>query len=432
MDTIIGLTQEEIDLIVKPKKVRNSLGKSQSRLYDETGISDSTINNYEKFSNPISEKMYQRFKTIPQIKDVPYKPDEITKYKEQMYLKMNRLNYNDAEAVRSEIKRLQNCVEYCFDDDLIAYCSIFIAIYHYMLKEKDECEAIVSSLDKKIFTDLHWRWYSLLMGMIKHDKWEYIEVMDMYSKANELSIKLGIDNKTLIFKMGYCLTEMGYPYQANELLLSLTLEDVSFIFYINDFPYKKFVILNYSKTGKGERALDLLDAIYRNFDWENEDNKHILINMYITYGQVHDNLGNEEKALDYFNLSLNLYAEKNEAWLATTCLKLTVLRSYKPDDILINELEEAREIAKKNNFCFWYEWLNAIYHSLNFDKKASLGHFIHTSIPKISGYGRIELVVKFREWLIDFYAPGSYKEATKQYKEIAKLKKMIFEGEIIS
>jgi len=426
-----NLTIEDIMRATKLRKFRDFIKIGQEIMSVRLDVTIGTVAGYETLLNPVSKNVYKKFKTFKEVQGIPFNFKEIDEYKKEAYQIQEEMNYSKKEDVRAEIKRLENCITWCFDDGLINYCNIFIGIYRYMLGEKKECDDIISNLNKEVFGDEHYHWYYRLTGMIAHDKRHYIETIKTYHDADALSTKLGIDNKKLTYKLGYAYTETGYPVQGQEYLNRLKPKEIRFIFYRDSFPYYKFSAINYAKTSTSDEALKLLNSYEKSLNDEDKDNKPLLINLNNAFGQVYYYLDNDEKALHHYNLALDLHEHKDEWFLATMCYKLMVQRRFKVKDISLDELKETIEIAEKDSF--WYDWLNAIYHSLHLHDKESIKYLTKISIPKMTTiYGRPEIIIEIRKWLADFYVPNSYKEATKQYKEIDKLRVKILKGELLS
>jgi len=426
------LTPENEALVLKMEKTRNLFGDTQEEFAERMDLAHNSIHLYESLKRHVSTKTYRRFKEIEEIRDIPYKSDEIAEYKKQAQLKIKTINYKNKDEVLAEIEILRHCVKWCFDDDLINFCYLIIALYYFMINKKEEYEAILSLLDKSVFTDEHYYRHSSLMGTIFHKDWWYSDTQNMYLKARYHGKNIGMDVAWLDYRIGYSYTEMGYPHQALYYLEGVDYQYLlSVISYSGIVSYNKFLAVNYAKTGRGDKALELLNNTDRQLVIENKNDNRSFINLKKAFGQVHQILDNKEEALQYYNSALGLYTDKSESYLEAICLKTTLLRGFKIEDISLDELSEAIEIAEKDGF--WYDWLNAIYYSLKLDDKASLGYFIHTSIPKMTRYGRPELVIEFRKWLIEHYKTvPSYKSITEQHEEIDKIRVKILKGELIS
>ena len=428
------IVTEKLKVWEKVKFIRNTLGLSRDKVAELSGLSHTTINNYETGAYPI-DKSLPRIKKAMGIEDIPLTDDEIVAYKKNMYSANISINYSDIKAVNETICKLARCAKLSFDGDLQNLCDLFQAIYTFKIGEKEEHDKLMESLlnRKHTFTNEHFYWYYRCLGFVEHLAYNYKDAYSMYRKADEHGRNLGLDFqlnfKTLHYNMCYCSTEMDYPILPIKHLDKVRSKDFSLLRLDSEIAAKRFLAISYSKLGRTDEALEILEDCLGYALREKKYDRLQIGWTYLQIGRVYQDAGDFDKALENFDKAVKYYDHDSEAYLAYLCYRATLLRSHNCDNKVKECLDKGLLIATKGTL--WYEWLMAIKHSTTLDDKASIKTLEGTYIPSLLRYGKHMLVKNLYEWLSNHYQQSNmYKSALEYTTRAKKIYEQLMRGDL--
>jgi tetratricopeptide (TPR) repeat protein len=222
---------------------------------------------------------------------------------------------------------------------------------------------------------------------------------------------------------------MDYPYLAVEYLEKVKINEVDTFIVRYGIVTQKRLAISYSKLGRTEKALELLQNCLRYVIEEKRGDKLTLGGVYRDIGRVYQDAGIINKALENFDVASQHFDKKSEAYQMCLCYKATLLRSNNRINEAMKCVDEGLPITTKGTL--WHESLTAIKHSLNLEEKASREYLEWTSIPKLLEYGKHLLVMKCYEWLSSFYRGNKKHKPTHIYiQKATKIYKQLMEGDL--
>ena len=416
--------------IKKLRTIRKARDMTQLQLAVEMGYNASTVDNYENERNRISAKVYKAFKVATGTVDVPITDEEMLIFKnEQLNAWNHMVNFGDIEKAKELQLALAYRVKWSYDVEMQLLYDIYNINYYSRIDKKEESDKMVASLKEREaeFTEEHWYWYYRYLGSLEHWNWKYKAAMALYMKAEEIGNRIGLNDNAIYYNIGNCLTHMGYSYLAMLYLEKIQLKELNVINMGLWFTIQSLLAINYSKLGRTDEALELLESSLEYCLKEKSSDR--LSSVYFSLGWVHKNSGNFEKALENYDLASSCYIDKGEMYLSCLCHKVLLLRANNKNDEATKYINEGLYIATKGSL--WYEWLQAIRYSLMLDEKGAIGYLEFTSIPKLREYGMHEIVMSCYEWIDKYYLDiGKYKYAHKYAQKAAMIYKKLMEGDM--
>ena len=235
--------------------------------------------------------------------------------------------------------------------------------------------------------------------------------------------------KTLYYNIGTCFTFMNFPIRAIEYFEKLQANELEAYVIEYGFNIQRHLAVNFSKTGRIQKALKKLESCIAYAESKENFDKLSLGAVYLDRGNVYLDAGNFEKALENFEIASNCFDKKSESYLVYMCHKAILLRLYNKDDEVTELVNNGLSMATKGTL--WYEWLDAIKHSMALDNQESLMYFEYTIIPKLLEYGKHLLVMNCYEWISNHYGEKRcYKQALEYTNKAKKTYKKLMEGDL--
>jgi len=222
---------------------------------------------------------------------------------------------------------------------------------------------------------------------------------------------------------------MGYPILAIEYLDKAQLKDFDSFGMKYVFPLQKLIALNYSKIGKVDKAIDLINKYLEYIKKESENDKLRLGVIYLALGDVYQNAGDFEKALKNFEIASKNFDEEDEIYLECLCYKSSLLRTNNRNDEVKECLAKGLPMVAEGTL--WYEWLYAIKHSLTLGEESSLMYMEWTAIPMLHKYGKHTVVMECCDWLgRHFIENRKYNPAWEYTSRARTIYRKLMEGDL--
>jgi len=418
--------------VMKMRAIRKAHSMTQLSLAVAMNCSSSTVDNYENGRNPVSDHMYKAFKKATGMEGVPLTGDEIVAFKkEQLYAWNFMINYGDINQAKELQSNIGYCVMWSYDTELQVLYDIFCINYHSKIDEMEDSDKIVASLKKREheLTDEQRYWHCRYLGVLEHRSWRCKPAINMYMKAEEIGGRLGLNDTALYYNISDCLTFMGYPYLSIVYLQKIQLKEFNISNVSYGFATQRLLAVNYSKLGRICEALELLEKYREYLLCEMKDGKYRLGIVYHSIGWVYQNAEDFEKTLENYDLASQHYDKKSELYIRYLCDKASLLRTHNRNDEAKSCVDKGLSMVAEGTL--WYEWLNAIKHSLVLDKKGSVEYIQWAAIPKFHEYGKHTLAMECYEWLSDNCRKnGMYKSAGEYSEQAFGIYKQLMKGDL--
>jgi len=370
----------------------------------EMGYSRVLIANYENDKCPVSDDVLLAFRTATNTAGVPMRDHELVEAQRKLYDWYNLIVIGKIERAEELYDEIVYTVQWSYDTDLRNMFEIYCTLFHHTLGDMDERDRIVNALkqreDELTSRQLYFFYHAL--GIFEYFKWRYKTALSFLLKAETIGRRLGISSKPLHHIIGSCLAHMGYfDLAIKHLKKSRSNELVAGFMRYHELTHKLLAICH-SKLGRVDKALMLLNGYHEYLIFENKCSTAEFFVLHINLATVYEEAGDFEKAQENYDIAFKHYNEKDELYLAYTCDKAMFLRGNSNRTKKTFEcVNEGLSLAAKDTL--WYEWLNAIKHSLTLSSKTSEDYIQWTAIPKLTEYGKHYEVMKLYTWLSDHY-----------------------------
>ena len=415
---IIGATK--LTLAAKMRLIRENLGLTQLQLAVAMDCGETTVVNYESGKFPVSDKTFSKFRVATNTDDVPLADDELAAYNKVLYKWNDMIVLGDRDGAAEFLPKLERRAKLSYDEDSQTLFQLFSVRYYFSLGNRDECLKILDSLREReqSLTNEHLFWYHRYLGLLDHAIWQYKPALVRYRKAEKLGDRLGLNDRSLYFNIGYCYAEMEYPYLASNYLERVLVQKADTFNIRSGFSAQRLLAISYSKLGRVDDAHKLLENCLNHVKAESKGDKLTLGGVYLDMGKVYQDAKDYDKAIEYFDLAAQHYDNDSEAYLEYLCMKASLLRTLGRSEAVVECLHIALPKAIKGTL--WYEWLNAIDKSLTMSNNESIIYIEHTSIPQFHIYGKHRLAMDCYTWISGYYKSTSKYKLALEYSDKAK------------
>jgi len=221
---------------------------------------------------------------------------------------------------------------------------------------------------------------------------------------------------------------MDYPYMAVKYLDKVQIKYIEDINFLRSVQIRELYATSISKLGRIEEALNILENCRVSLI-NNKSNRTEMGVVYIDMGRVCQDAENYEEALEYFNKAEKHFIIDSEIFIYCLCLKAFLLRKCNKKKELSKCLEIGLPLVSKGTL--WYDWLDMIKHSTDFDNKPSRMYVESTAIPNLLKYGKHLLVMEGYKWLGEYYeSVNTYKSAMMFHKKATEIYQKLMKGDL--
>ena len=413
------------------RAIREELGWTQLKLAVEMDCSDTTIENYEGEKQAVSAKTLAKFRIATDMDDTPLTEDEILSHVKELYKWNDLIVLGDKEQTAKLQPMLAHSTKWSFDEDLRILFDLFNARYCLSTGKRDECIKILQALSVREheLSYEHLFWYHRYLGLLDHFTWQYKSALFNYLKAEKLGDGLRLNDRSLYYNIGYCFAEMEYPYLAANYLERVLVNKADTFNIMSVFSTQRLLAISYSKLGRIEDALDLLENCIKHVRIEAKGDSMLLGGVYLDMGKVYQDAKNYDKAFEYYDLASQHYDENSEAFLEYLCIKATLLRTLDKTEMVQECLNKGLPVATKDTL--WYEWFHALSKSLTLNREESIVYIEYTAIPKFHEYGKHRLAMECHLWISAYYrSKNKYKLALIFSDNAKAIYTKLMEGDI--
>ena len=429
---VIMTANDKMTLAIKMKAIRKARNMTQVQLSIAMGYSPSMTDKYESFTRGITEAALVAFRRETGTEDVPLTDGEVAAFKKDVLCPWNdMLNFGDIEKAVELQPMIAYRVEWSCDADMQVLYELFSIKYNCVIGKREKCDSILESLRKreKDFTDEQKYWYYRYLGFLKHSDWMYKPAVALYMKAEEIGDRYNLNDTALYYNIGNCLSYMGFYYLAIVYLEKIQLDSFELFAIRQGLTTQKLLAKCYSKLGRTAKALEMLKNYLEYLLSEKKSDRFRIGGAYFDIGRVYRDAGDFEKALENFDMVKTYYDKKSEAYIAYLCYRAFFLREYNKNDEVMECLDKGSSLVVKGTL--WYEWLNAIKHSLSLDKQSSVDYIVWTAIPKLNDHGCHWLVMELHKLLSKHYDKiRKYKPAFMHKNEAMSIYVRLMKGDL--
>jgi tetratricopeptide (TPR) repeat protein len=403
---------------------------TQEEVATWANCSTAMISDYENSVCPITDEILANLKQVMCVEDIPFTEEEIAACRRDLYTENDVLNLNDDRHVGGFIAGLERLAELSFDVGLQILSDLHRASVMYALGKMDDYDKLMDSLNgqKNEFTDEHFYWYYRYQGYIEYMHCHYKAAMLLYLQAKEIGDRIHLTDATLKYNIGNSYAMMGYPYLSNkylEVVQRTKSEEASLRHWYN---IQRLVAVNCSKLEGHEKPIKNLESCLRDLMEDKANDRFSIGGVYFDMGLVYLSAGDFEKSLENFDRALKQYDWDGGAYLSCLCHKTLLLRMHDRNDEAHECMEKAYEWAEKDTF--FYDWLDAIKHSMTLHIESSIMYLESTSIPKFMDYGKYEFVINCYEWISSHHKKQmKHKRALEYSNKAMELYKHLMKGE---
>ncbi|MCL2404269.1 MAG: helix-turn-helix transcriptional regulator [Defluviitaleaceae bacterium] len=412
-------------------RIRVALKKTQLDLAIAMGYSSSLIGNYENGRCPVSADVLIAFRQETHMTDVPITDSEVEAMKNELRAWNDTVTYGDIKLAAELYHILARRVRWSYDTGLQTLFDLFCTKYYFRLGKKDEYDRLFVALSKMedgLDGELLY-WYYCLCGFCYHTQWRYKQALAMYFKAEAVGNRLHVNDRALYYNIGSCLINCGYPYLAVMNFEKFQVYKYDLASVRLGFATQKLLAIGYSKIGKTNKAIQMLNDCREYVTNNKSDDNPTLYEIYFSLGKVFHEAGDYDKAHENLNKASHYCNKNDESYVEYLCYAATFFREYNKTDKAIECLNKCIPLVAKGTL--WYEWLHALKHSVTLDDKASADYMVWTAIPALHEYGMCTVVMKCFDWLSKHYEEkGMYKPALKYANEASNIFYMLMKGNL--
>ena len=415
----------------KMAAIRKEKGIRQVDLAYDMGYSPAAVGNYENERCPVSADVLLAFRGATNMEDTPMLEHELADLKKRLCAWYDLIIVGRVKCAKELYDKLAHDVKWSYDDDLKRLFEIFCVMYYHDLGEKDKFAKMLVTIKEHehSLTDEHLHFYWFLLGIFEYYKCQYKSALKFYLKAEVIGARMGLSSRPLDYSIGCCLVFMGYSNLAIEYLEKSQLNELDAHITKYGSITQKLLAICHSRLGRVNKAHKLLDAYDGYLIADDKCSKPELFVLHCVRALVCNEAGDYEKALENYEIAIGYYNEKDELYLSYICDKATLLRSINKTEEVNICINEGLSLATKGTI--WYEWLNAVKHSLTLSKKSSEDYLMWTAIPRLTEYGQHYEVMKLYTWLSDhFTTERKHKPASECTKEAFAIYSRLMKGDL--
>jgi transcriptional regulator with XRE-family HTH domain/predicted negative regulator of RcsB-dependent stress response len=395
------------------KAIRNKLGWTQDKMADKMGqYKKSTYNRYENEVRPITQQIIDKFKEVV---NIPYLPltleDEVTLV-DTLYKWMNTIIYGETDVATEQMPVLEKAVDYSTQDNTLLLYQLFKAGYYRATGKLAALNDIMTALEPKA-TELNDElsyWYYRQKGLMEMLKLDNVAAHEMFTIAERYGTKMKLNDDTLYYNWGRCLTNMGYAGRAVEYLelaKELTVKK-------NDTTYGasiwNLLIDNYIQIGRTDNALDILYNCLRDEKQKNKTGNKISL-IHRRFSRVYMHLGKYKEALESINTAIDRCERKSLTHKLNLYVKATILYATNDTKTGLECVEEGLIIQSQ------HEIHNVLFLTLKhlnmINENDSLKYIVNIAIPELINHSKNFQLIDCYMTLSNHFLPKNPRESQK-------------------
>lgn len=402
----------------------------KEQIQELTDLAYETAKTDRKKAFTIAEDAYNIYKTL---EDVPINPYLGVIYAESLNLKGKYKEANkiaqesEIEAEKTNDKKLKADIQYLFG---------FLHWFETNIEEAEKSFAKALEMRIKINDDKGIANAYNSLGSICERRSEYDKALVYFNKALEINLKLNRNREIVLTYSNIGL--IYWKYSDYKTALEYFLKAYSF--YDSEHPDKALfsnVVLN---IGNVYHSLQYYDKALEYFNETVElskdlPNKRFLSRAYNNIGALYSNQKINEKALTYFEKSLAIKEKLNDIHgIAYTLTNIGIIYAdYKDEKKAVDALSRALEIREqtgdKRGVAFTCQSFANLYISLkNYDKAEEYLKRVLEILPEIKSKRLQSDIYKTFSEL--YFEQKKFEEAYKHHKRYNELKDELYNEEL--
>ena len=417
------------------KLIREMKNLSQSELARRMNYDKSHVSHMESGTRAISLGALEEFRRALEIQDVPLTIVEKKQFLQELqdWIDLYAAREYEKGSAFVHQKDFAQRAKWSLDPYLITQYEL-ACLWHYITLEDDESfKEMMSILREKEYSfddEQRFRYYHMI-GLNELYRYQFKHALVALLKAETMSRQLALTVncyfEILYYQIAYCLTEMDYAYLAIEYLAKAEKAasdkaNTAFAVYI-----RTHLAVNYSKIGKTDEALLLLESCLR--EESNKKNATGTIGwLYSKIGRVHHRKGDYVKANDFYDMASQHITDKRD-YLQNLFFKAEALFAQEKIDECVFLIEKGLEESDEDTIA--NTLLVALNHSLSLEEPESLEQMETKTIPKLIEYGQHLTAIEYIEKLSSYFGENRKHKQAAYYNQLAlKICKLLMEGNL--
>ena len=430
-----------MELGLKLKLIREMRGLGQAELADKLNYSKSYVNHIESRRRIVSDEALVLFKEALQIEDVPLTTVELEAFKKELNdWQFNILNRERAIATKMfEDLGPRAAMSLC--PDTKTHFDLLSASYFYLVARPSDFEQVLVDLADKIddCPDDHRLVYYFESGRYNTYLGQHKDALSDFIRAKNIGETLARTDISILEMVYYslvvCNTNLDYAYEAIEYIELAKSEFLKKNNYAYRVTLNIWLAINYSKIGRHNEAISLLDICVRE-----EVGRETDLNLGWTHhwvAKVHLQAGNFDLAVkyadtahDYFEKGLGEPMTRDNMWvqmMENLYNKTVALLKAGSTDLAWECFDEWITIIPETSLAFLL--FQALKNSHNLAQSECLAYMEDIAIPQLLEHGRHLLVIGYCELLCAHFENVKQRKRALHYsKKALGLQRQLFLG----
>jgi tetratricopeptide (TPR) repeat protein len=418
-----------MDILNTIISIRTKQNITQKKLAELMFCSRTRVNQVENRVVPLNAAYIKAFKEALNAPMLPLTEEEEVQFKQRLYEWKDISTFNNLEKAKEMKPWLARCAELTLSDDLRILYNIFNAVFYRISKNNEKIKNILNRLEKQSvnFTDEQAHWYNRQIGINELLALNYKPAYDAFAKAEKQGVALNLNNESLYYNMGFCLTDMGYAFKAIEYLQKAKIKATENNNYKNDVYIRSFIAINYRNLGKPQESLEMLEGCLRD-----ELNKTaVTVTIGLTYRHIalaYRDMGDYARALENIEASFKYIDENKSPYPDNLYHAASILIASKRVNEGIRHLDKGITMVKKDSI--QHTMLSALKFSVELDNTDSLNCLENEIIPKLKHYSMNIALINCYEKLYAYYEKNKKSKAYHYCKLAYELIKKLIKGDV--
>ena len=279
-------TQELIflDVIRRIIYAREKADLSQRAFSLKMGYSETFLNPYEAGRKQLTPAVLTAIKEALDAPRLPLTDAEDRAFKIELYNWKDVISFQGVEAATELYHQLKRTIHLMLESDLTLLFKLFEIVFLRTMGDTDAVANELKLLEPKAkhFNPEVAYWYNRSVGIQAMRALHYTNAVKYFLQAEALGNPLGLNNDTLYYNIGHCLSIMGFSQHALDYLYKASRLITESGHNRNSIWIRLFKADNHTYMGKPQDALKLLNQCL----WEEKQKSNARISIGLIYRNI--------------------------------------------------------------------------------------------------------------------------------------------------